>query len=100
MPSAKSARSANHGGHNELTRAIKLQPRRSCWHAARKLADPYGIADAKCSGIHRSDFAIQSQRDTRSMGMPSAKNALEPAPLPNAPASRYEAVIRLAEAIR
>src|SRR5258708_12441093 len=34
------------------------------------------------------------------MGMPSAKNALEPAPLRNAPASRYEALIRLAEAIR
>jgi formate hydrogenlyase transcriptional activator len=34
------------------------------------------------------------------MGMPSAKSALEPGPLPNAPASRYEALIRLAEAIR
>ena len=32
--------------------------------------------------------------------MPSAKNALEPAPLQNGPASRYEAVIRLGEAIR
>ncbi len=34
------------------------------------------------------------------MGMPSAKNALEPAPLQDGPASRYEAVIRLGEAIR
>ena len=32
--------------------------------------------------------------------MPSAKNALEPAPLQDGPASRYEAVIRLGEAIR
>jgi formate hydrogenlyase transcriptional activator len=34
------------------------------------------------------------------MGMPSAKSALEPGSLANAPASRYEALIRLAEAIR
>jgi formate hydrogenlyase transcriptional activator len=34
------------------------------------------------------------------MGMPPATNTLEPTPLPNAPASRYEALIRLAEAIR
>jgi len=32
--------------------------------------------------------------------MPPADNALEPAPLRNGPASRYEALIRLAEAIR
>jgi len=32
--------------------------------------------------------------------MPSAKNALEPAPVQDGPASRYEAVIRLGEAIR
>ena len=34
------------------------------------------------------------------MGMPSAKNALEPTPLRGGPASRYEALMRLAEAIR
>ena len=34
------------------------------------------------------------------MGMPSAENALEPATLQNRPASRYEALIRLAGAIR
>ena len=74
MPPAKHARSANHRGHNGLTRTIKLQPRRSCWHAARKLADPYSGAHAKSSGIRRNDFAIQLQG--------------------------YEALIRLAEAIR
>jgi formate hydrogenlyase transcriptional activator len=39
-------------------------------------------------------------RDTGVMGMPSAKNAPETAPLQNGPASSYEALIRLAEAIR
>jgi formate hydrogenlyase transcriptional activator len=34
------------------------------------------------------------------MGMPSVENALEPARLPNGSASRYEALIRLAEVIR
>jgi formate hydrogenlyase transcriptional activator len=34
------------------------------------------------------------------MGISSATNALEPAPVRNEPASRYEALVRLAEAIR
>src|ERR1700730_846989 len=47
MPRAKSARNANRRGYSGLITMIKLQPRRSCWHAARKLADPYSSADAK-----------------------------------------------------
>src|SRR6266436_5438823 len=76
--------------------AARLQP----WHPARKLASrrapPAREAHLNPSMWFRNPIA----RDTRGMGMPSAKNALEPAPLQNGPASRYEAVIRLGEAIR
>ena len=75
-------------------------PRRATLARRQKTGRSISSADAKRSGIRRDDFAIQLQGDTGGMGMPPAKNALEPGPLQNGLASRYEALIRLAEAIR
>src|SRR6476646_10733238 len=69
--------------------AIRQKTGRCKWHA-----------DAKPRGICGNDFASNCRGILRGMGMPSEKNALEPAQLERGPASRYEALICLAEAIR
>jgi hypothetical protein len=47
--------------HRALQRMAPAAHKKQTWHAARKLADPYGSADAKGSGIRQNDFAIELQ---------------------------------------